>query len=133
MSGSGFADLLEGFCSRRKKTSKSPSCNPKPRTEGELPHMYVPWYTHIYIYMYKYPYVIYMNVKASVRAYIYIYMVHPPPEIFTSFGVNPVNAGPDPLSPLTYQFKRLLYIYVYCMSAELNNTTDARVHACTCV
>ena len=23
----------------------------------------------------------------------------PPPELSTSFGVNPVNAGPDPLSP----------------------------------
>ena len=58
---------------------------------------------------------------AYIHIYIYIYGT-PPPELSTSFGVNPVNAGPDPLPSLTYQSKRLLYIYVYCMSADVCRT-----------
>ena len=42
-----------------------------------------------------------MYVCMYVRIYIYIYGTPPPPELSTSFGVNPVNAGPDP-SPVTY-------------------------------
>ena len=31
--------------------------------------------------------------------YIHLHIYGTPPELSTSFGVNPVNAGPDPLSP----------------------------------